>query len=255
MRALDDLPYIEWADPKSGAVSRIYADAIKHESANLAAVVSKHPVETGANVSDHYRKDNETASIEYFFSGSPIREDLDPDNPGAREVKDLKYPPAPTAGAPIYTPGGLTQAVTGGVASLLGLGPAPLPKTLTVLAFDEQPRRLEKAVETVRALQANGILVTLKTSFGRFEDCGIVGAAVERAPEDGDGGRIRFELEQLRFVTSDLALALPLPEEPRALPKKSSNSSGTDQVTDGGKSSALKKITDGLGLTNAGSGL
>ncbi len=256
MRALDDLPYLEWTDPKSGAVSRIYADVITRESANLAAVVSKHAVEVGANITDHYRKDNETVSVEYYFSGSPIRGDLDPGNPGANEVKELKYPPAPDNGAPILTPGGLTQAAVGGITNLLGLGPAPLPKTLTVLAFDEQPKRVQQTIETVRALQANGILVTVKTSFGRFEDCGIISASPERSPEDGDGGRIKFELEQLRFVSSDIAIALPLPEEPRAIPKKSSSSAGTDAVDSGsGKSSTFKKITDSAGLTRPGSGL
>jgi hypothetical protein len=255
MKALSELPYIEWTEPDSGEVERLYADVITSESANLAAVVTKHAVEKGAAITDHYRKDNETVSIEMFFSGSPIRGDLDPNNPGSVQSRPLNYPPNQASGAPIFTPGGLTQAVGSAIGGALGFGPPALPSDMNVLVFDSPPsKRLQTVVEKIRNLQARGLLVTVKTTFGPFENVGITNAQPSRKPEDGDGGRIQFELEQMNFVTSDVVTAIPLPEEPRALPKKTNSASGTS-ATEGSQSSALKAITDSIGLTTPGSGV
>ncbi len=255
MRALSELPSIAWTEPDSGEVERLYADVITSESANLAAVVTKHAVEKGAAITDHYRKDNETVSIEMFFSGSPIRGDLDPNTPGSVQSRPLVYPPNQASGAPIFTPGGLTQAIGSAVGGALGFGPPALPSAMHVLVFDSPPsKRLQTVVEKIRNLQARGILVTVKTTFGPFENVGITNAQPSRKPEDGDGGRIQFELEQMNFVTSDVVTAIPLPEEPRALPKKTNSASGTS-ATEGSQSSALKAITDSIGLTTPGSGV
>ena len=113
MIPLADLPYVEWTDPDTGAVNRIYADAVTDESPNLPALVSTHAVEKGSKITDHYRKDSETVSITYAFSNAPIRGDLDPDNPGTRQPISLNYPPNKAQGAPLYTPGGLVKGVTG----------------------------------------------------------------------------------------------------------------------------------------------
>jgi hypothetical protein len=255
---LSKLPYIEWTDPDSGAVTRVYADAITSESANMAAVVTKHAVERGAPITDHYRKDNESVSIELYFAGSPVRGDLDSSNVGQRQNRKLKYEPNNASGAPIFTPGGLTSAVGGAISSglsAIGLGEPGQPKTLNVLTFDAPPvLRHERFVQQVRDLQERSILVTVKTSFGPFEDLGITLASPSRQPDDGEGGRVTLTLEQMRFATSDVVTAIPLPEEPRAIPKKSGNAAGAE-AADGDQSSVLKALTDKAGFTSAGSGL
>ncbi len=244
------LPYIEWTDPNSGAVTRVYADAITAESANMAAVVTKHAVERGAPIADHYRKLGEAVSIELYFAGSPVRGDLDPSNIGKRVERPLKYEKSNANTIP-FTPGAITASVLGAIS-----GGSSQPKTLNVLTFETPPKlRHEKFIEQVRDLQTRGILVTVKTSFGPFEDLGIVLAVPSRTPEDGEGGRVALTLEQMPFATSDLVTALPLPAEPRALPKKSGNAAGAEVVDDAGEASALKRITDRIGLTSAGSGL
>jgi hypothetical protein len=247
---LSSLPYVEWTDPDTGAVTRVYADAITSESANMAAVVTKHAVERGAPITDHYRKDNEAVSLELYFAGSPLRGDLDPSNVGRVAPKKLKYEKSNASGAPIFTPGGLTNAGLG----LLNGAPS-LPKTLDVLTFDAPPAlRHERFVQQIRYLQDRGILVTVKTSFGPFEDLGIVLASPSRRPEDGEGGRVALTLEQMRFATSDLVTAIPLPAEPRAIPKKSGNAAGAE-AADADEASVLKKLTDKAGFTASGSGL
>lgn len=255
---LSKLPYIEWTDPDTGGVTRVYADAITSESANMPAVMTKHAVERGAPITDHYRKDNEAVAIELYFAGSPVRGDLDPSNQGRSVERTLKYEKNNASGAPIFTPGGLNSAVIGVVGaglSAIGLGEHGQPKTINVLTFEAPPAaRHERFVQQVRDLQTRGILVTVKTSFGPFEDLGIVNASPSRHPEDGEGGRVTLTLEQMPFASSDIVTALPLPAEPRAIPKKSGNAAGAE-AADADQSSTLKTLTNKLGLTTAGSGL
>ncbi len=250
MTARSKLPYIEWTDPDSGEVTRVYADAITSESANMAAVVTKHAIERGAPVTDHYRKDNESVSIELYFAGSPVRGDLDPSNLGRVAPRKLKYAPSNASGASLFTPGGLTGAVLGALS-----GAPDRPKTLDVLTFEHAPvLRHERFVQQVRDLQARSILVTVKTSFGPFEELGITLCSPSRQPDDGEGGRVTLTLEQMPFASSDIVTALPLPAEPRAIPKKSGNAAGAE-AADADQSSVLKSLTDKGGFTSGGSGL
>ena len=266
MKSLDDLPYLEWTEPDSGAVVRLYADVITDESANLGAVVSQHAVEKGANITDHYRKESETVQVTYYFSGAPMRGDLDPDNQGSVQAQTLNYYPSGRVIRPgttplVYPPGpgpslallNPFNAIGAGINALFGgklpdsLTPSfidqgqPLPSQINALSFPNDPaKRFQAAIETVRRLQANGILVTVKTTFGPFTDCGIISAQPKRSPEHGTSGEIAFSFEQLRFVTSDIALALPIPVEPRALPKKDASASG-GKPKDGNEESAARK--------------
>lgn len=250
MTPLNDLPYIEWTDPDTGAVNRIYADAVTDESPNLPAVVTTHAVEKGSKITDHYRKDTEAVSVTYAFSNAPIRGDLDSDNPGQRKTTALRYEANKAKGAPLYTPGGLVQGATGALGAALGLGPPPLPKTFNPLAFGGPVDRLTKVTDTVRDLQTRGILVTVKTTVGRFPDCGILNFSPKREP--GGKASATFELQQLRFATSDVALALPIPAEPRALPKKTSSASGTAAATGEEESAARKGLRAAIGRNIGG---
>lgn len=243
------MQYVEWVEPKSSATIRIYPDVIEVETASLPATITSHAVEKGAKITDHYRKDLETCTIALFFSSHPIRGDLDDDNPGEVGPVKLNIPPL-SNGAPIYTPGGLSSAIGGAIGSLFG-GGGGLPKTLDVLKFATDPReRFAAAVETFRRLQTEGILITAGTSFGRFENMGITLATPSRTPEIGGSGKIELQLSQMRFVTSDIASALPLPKEPRGQKKGLSSKAGSNALDGGADSSALKKGTNAVGVTS-----
>lgn len=289
MKPKSDLPYLEWTEPDTGAVVRLYADVITEESANLAAVVTQHAVEKGSKITDHYRKEPESIRVTYHFSGAPIRGDLDDDNPGTigpttltyqrapldrtsrrPDVTPLKYPPGAGPGLALLNPFNAAAAGLSALGGVLGLGGLPqqvtpsalqesgkLPTSVQALTFGTNPaKRLDRAIKTIRRLQTLGILVTVKTTFGPFSDCGILVAEVKRSPDMGTSGEISFEFQQLRFVSSDIALALPIPLEPRALPAKGAGAAGAAPVDPkAGEASAAKKAaTDWLGFFSAGSG-
>lgn len=280
MKAKSDLPYIQWTEPDTGAVQRLYADVITDESANLGAVVTQHAVEVGSKITDHYRKEPEAVQCTYYFSAAPLRGDLDDDFPGsvttvamryeasrARQrpgTTPLKYEQAPLPGLAILNPFNAASTGLGALGQALGIGTLPknvtpsglqesaLPNSVQALTFATPPKRLEKAIGTIRRLQSLGILVTVKTTFGPFEDCGILDAAIKKTPDHGTSGEISFSFQQLRFAQSDIAVAVPL--EPRALPKKGASAAGAKpgdpakpEVTVG-----AKLVNDYLGGTLGG---
>lgn len=251
MIPISQLPFIEWTEPASGEVKRLYADVMLAESANLPAVVTEHAVETGSVITDHYRKEPESASIKMYFTRTPLRGDLDPESPGATKHFPFVFPPYPP-GPPLYTPGGATAAIAGAIGSIFGGGPSQ-PSGYDALAFDNPPTRFEKSIELVRRFQTEGILCTFSTTFASFENMAILLCTPHREEDGSAAGILDFEAKQIHFVTSDIALAVPLTAEPRGQKKGSNSANGADSV-DGQEASVAKAGLNKAGITTAGSG-
>lgn len=248
MKTLSALPYIEWVED-DGSTDRIYADVVTDEAANLPADATDFPVEKGITVTDNYRKAPEQFRLKMVFSGSPIRGDLDSENIGDKSNVKLTYRPFPD-GPPLYTPGGATKAITGligaGVNALTGGGSDGPPQTIRALTFDDPPfNRFEKILNQIRRFQSEGILVTIKSTFGRFENMSILDAQPHRSDSTGDGAELDLDCKELRFVSSESSIGAPLPKEPRALPKKTGANAGNGEEVDG-----TKKTTVAVALKN-----
>jgi hypothetical protein len=243
MRPVDDLPYVEW-EPDSGGTTRLYADAWRRESISAPAMVTEHAVESGSIVSDHFLLLPVTAKITLFFSGSPVRGDLDPAVRGEPRQVALNIPAYPE-GPPIYSPRGLVSGIKGA----LGIGgAAPLPKSFTALAWDVNPSRLRPAFEQIMKLREDRKLVVVNASVARIPDCAMKEIRIARSEDDGDSGEIEIDLIQFRFVKSDVAIALPLPLEPRGQKKTGANSAAGTKPVEGEQTSAAVALGKTLGL-------
>lgn len=250
MIPLSQLPYVEWTEPATSEVKRLYADVMQAESAQLPAIVTDHAVEVGSKITDHYRKDPESVSIKMYFTRNPIRGDLDDDAPGKIKHFPFNFPKYPP-GAPLYTPGGLTQGIEGAISNLFGGDKQP--SGYDALAFDTPPTRFERSIELIRRFQTDGILCTFGTTFGRFESMAVLLATPSREEDGTAAGVLELEAKQVRFVTSDIALATPLPEEPRGQAKGGNSANGADEL-DGEQASVAKQGLNNAGVTTAGSG-
>ncbi len=228
MRPVDELPYIEY-EPDSGGTVRIYADAWESEGLRFPALVTEHAVETGSTMSDHYLPQPITGRCQLFFSDSPIRGDLDPEFEGRIKQQDLNIPEYPVL-TPLFTPRGLTSGVVNAVSGLLGVGGSGLPKSFSAMAFDTPPNRLRKTLQTLLELREKRTLVAIGFSVLRVENLAIVEAEIERNAQSGDGGAIVLNVTQIQFTQTDVAVAVPLPLEPRGQAKKTANAGGTTPV-------------------------
>ncbi len=246
MRPVDELPYIEY-EPESGGTVRLYADAWKSEGLKFPALVTEHAVETGSTISDHYLPQPITGRVQLFFSESPIRGDLDPEFQGRIKQQDLNTPEYPVL-TPLFTPRGLTSGAINAVSGLLGLGGPGLPKSFSAMAFDTPPNRLRKTLQTLVELREKRTLVTVGFSILRVENLAIVEANIERNAESGDGGEIVLDVAQIQFTQTDVAVAVPLPLEPRGQTKKSANAGGTTPMTEAEKMSFATATLKAAGL-------
>lgn len=78
---------IKWGQENSDAAGMIYMDAVTVYTQNYTGSVTKHPVDSGVNITDHYIKDNATFSISAVITsvdvstGSYLIQDLDGNSP------------------------------------------------------------------------------------------------------------------------------------------------------------------------------
>lgn len=249
--ALGDLPYLEWTDPDSGELVRLYSDVWIDEAPILGAVATDHPVEQGATITDHYRKTPEEFRVTMYFSGTPLRGDLDPDNPGAVQTFQLPQGDYSGTGAPIYTPGGIFNAAEKGISAGINLitgGGASAPTSFQALAFSNDPRaRFKTILDQIRHLQLNGILLTASSSMGTFDNMAIMSFEPHRSADLNDGMQVTIDMKELIFVSSDITFGAPLPKEPRAIPKKSATGGTGSEVSAGPKKTALRGLVTGAG--------
>ncbi len=255
MQPIDELPYIEYVT-KSGATKRLYADAWMSEDLDATATATQHAVESGAKVSDHIQPDPQDIKVTLFFSEEPIRADLDPTVKGRTQVIPLGYPSYPN-NTPLVSPGGLTNLAAAGisaVASAVGIGGASLPSSYSALRFDVPPGRLRTAYQALMQLRHDKALVAIGTTVARLEDCALTGVHIARKAEDGSGGAIDLTLQQLAFVTTEEAKAVPLPLEPRGAAKPTDAKGKAGAVDPGAQTGILKGLLNKAGVTPAGSG-
>lgn len=244
-RPLDELPYIEWSPP-GGGTKRIYADSWVNEEVSASAIITEHAVETGARVSDHYLPDQLAARARLFFSGSPIRGDLDSENAGQVQSVTFPFPEYPN-NTPLLTPGGLTNAAEAGigaVANALGIGGESPPPKLKILKFSKNPDRLRRVFAQMLELRQKAILMAVGFSTCRIENLAIANVKLARTKDDGDGGGIDFEWKQISFVSTQSAAAVALPLTPRGQLKKDSVTVSASDVPDGPDKSGLKALKD-----------
>lgn len=246
-RKRDDLPYIEYK-PKSGKVTRIYADAWESEDLTASSIVTEHALEDGSIATDHIRPEQITCNVRLFFSEHPTRGDLDDTLKGKVQSIPLpvfQYP----HNTPLLSPKGLTDAVKGGVAAVadaVGLGAPAGPTAYTALKFAAAPGRLRKTLGTLMQLRAESQLFTLGLSIARLKNMALVTLKIARAYEDGSGGALDLELRQLSFVTTKSAKAAPLPLEARGQPKKESVTITAADIPPGPKQTFAKGVAGAL---------
>jgi len=248
-RPREELPYIEYVT-KAGATKRIYADAWISEEISATATITEHAVETGAKVNDHYLPDQLAAKCSLFISGSPIRGDLDPSYPGVIRNVPITRPQYPNT-TPLLSPGGLTQAAVGlvgtGLAAVgLGSSTDDGPGAVRARVFDEDPAgRLHDVHEVLLGLRQTATLVAVGFSTCRVENLALSTINLKRSKDDGDSGTIDLEFQQLNFVSTQSAAAIPVPIEPRAKPKGDSVTVSAADASPQQKSAA-KSIVDGV---------
>ena len=180
-------------------IDTIAIDAVVRETHRFAGEVTEHPVETGSNLSDHYRQAPRGIELEGVITDTPSRIPGS-HNSGAQLVQQTFEIPTELFG--------------------MRLGPIPIsiagiPRQGSVTTFSTTMERVKSTWEEFEAIFAEQRIITIVTSLRVYADMALRELEVDRKP-----GSYHFTAfaQQLRTATSGTSQAA-IPKVIRAVPK------------------------------------
>lgn len=277
--------YLYWSDPDSGELVVVIFDAITTMTPEDTVDITEHPVEEGANVTDHARSNAGRLTIEGIVSLSPnLAADafaaelkgvsVDPNaagltasdfsadarsSPGHVTITlDIPSPPIQLSES------GLLQGGIGALKkSLLGapkarvLAPTqPISRAFQAWTIRQDPSRnkIRDVYDTLLKVKESHTLITAITAHRDHFNMMIERIAAPRTAEDGASAKFQIDLKQIRTVSSQQVQA-PKPSEPRAQPPGDDGSKSGKEVDPKDKSSLLAQAYKFFNIAVTKSGL
>lgn len=191
-------------------------DAVMSEMHEVTATLTDHPVERGADLSDHKRPGQRRLRLEGIVSNTPI---------GA---------------IPLSGENSSADRVTGQVQSLGD------HKAVT-LQFSDAFDRVRDMLEALTALCEGAQLLTVTTDVRTYEDVELVGVGAPRSVEMGDSIAFTLDFTRVR-IAETRQVGDPAPRQPRGRRTRDNGAqTGTDDnATAAGttNNSALRNMAD-----------
>lgn len=191
------------------------------------ADITEHPVEKGADITDHAKKNVGRFSMEAFITNSPIY-DNDFSGEGSVYGKSLPLPQTTNAFAPQRPPlitwdlwfnplpfVGFSVTVGRAIPDM-GLpaaqnAPSAVAQTLSWSADFETVRETRRILEE---LQTSVQIISVITPEKVYENMILESFIMAKDKDTGDGANVTLEFRELRIVETKL-LAAPVPSIPR----------------------------------------
>lgn len=239
------MAHLEWKNA-IGLVQWLRFDAVRSVELSQHAMVTRHPVQKGADIADHVRVDLPHISITGYVSIAPLTVDASvvrmKDVPVPSGIyQPVVLPPGPAGIRANPLQGGLIQAAVDALSSLTG------PSSVESLITNAPGDRASEAAAKLLELQETRELIRFVDELKTYEDM-IITAVIGTRTQQVYGAAFQIELEQIRVVSSKL-VDLPVPAEPRGQLAKttasSPKSSGQGPVDEAKKSAAVR-IAEGL---------
>lgn len=248
-------------------------DGTIREMHNGALTVPTHPVEKGANMTDHARKQLALLVAEVFVTNHPIKEpatgmngvrgsvrglDLQwGSNEETRQQRTVTYPTkfdipigVPIVGSILSSTGALNMNETVTVQTRTTV-PGPDGATAQVLQFDAPFDRVRSTFEELEGLQAGVVILTAATSLKEYTNLVLENLTISREFKDGSGGTFTFNLREVRFAETQ-TVKVPI-DKKKATAKTNQGAKPTEPVVresfaHSAGSSIQKKFGLNLGL-------
>lgn len=225
-------------------------DGTVREMHNGALIVPTHPVEKGANMADHARKQLALLVAEVFVTNHPIKEpatgmngvrgsvrNLDLALTAAEETRQQRsvtYPKkfdlpigVPIAGSILNATGALNSTDTVTVQTRTTVS-APDGATAQVLQFDAPFDRVRSTFEELEGLQQGVVLLTATTSVKEYTNLVIENLTISREFKDGSSGAFTFNLREIRFAETQ-TVKVPI-DKKKAVSKTNQGAKSTEPV-------------------------
>lgn len=238
----------------SGALRIITFDCTVRVMHVGTAVVTEHPVDAGANITDNIRAENRKVTLEVEVTNTPL---LSPTGKGgAVGGLALALPARQTLarGANVSSPPqtlrvGPFAVDVGAPAKVDPAQYTPVQDTFTatVLQFASSFDRVLEVWEALDDLRVSGTLVSATTRIHQYDRCAIVSVSLpEEAP---DAVTFTIDLVETRVATSETIDVQPPVAEKRAV-KKTTAGTATGylppETVSSGVTALLESLPDGL---------
>jgi hypothetical protein len=181
---------ISW---EQGGVQQLMRfDAVTRQAHESTARPTDHPIEEGADVSDHIQPGLDSLSMEVVVSNEPISDPETQMDGAVGTVRSVEVP------------------------SSLNLGPLaiPLTQTVSVFAFSQEFDRVRTVYDLLRELKANGTRIDIHTTLRDYTDMVLTRVAPVRQASTGDALFATVDAREISVVSSE-TVSVPEPEETR----------------------------------------
>ncbi len=230
--------FFQWTT-KAGLNKALYFDCCLSESTELDSDATENPVEEGANVSDHVKKQLNKISLELFVSNSPI-EDVNDRGMSLKSVP-LKFERY-NAPLPLNPLGAVTSLASAAIGALIGGNDEV---NAQVYKFGTDFDAVAETLTILETLRDTAQLIDLVTPKRLHESMFLEKISMTRDAKSGDGATFKIDVKELRKVKVSLVNA-PVPTEVRGNVAKNKGSKGAKPVPEGPKKSIAKSIISKL---------
>lgn len=188
-------------------IGSIFLDASIDEGHTMSAQATSHPVETGANITDHVHADPRAVRIEGLITNHPI--DLPPSHAAGVSIvdKEFEWKAQPSVlGVQLGGPG-LLGAAVGGIVSAVG---ADVHKG-TAKGFEPTFDRVQDVYKEFEAIHSEGRVIDIVTTLKIYHNMVIESLEVQRNAASGNSLPFVASARQILIVETGV---VPVPAEP-----------------------------------------
>lgn len=217
------MAHLEWKDT-IGLVQWLRFDAVRTVEVSQKATVTRHPVQKGADITDHVNVDHPHVSITAYVSIAPLSSDASIVRPKDVPLPSGIYMPVSLPGPP-FRHSAASRALEVGLiqAAADALSSAVTPTAVESLVTNSPGDRVSAAAAKLLELQETVELLRFVDELRTYEDMVITSVVGTRVAQMY-GAAFQVELDSITVVESKL-VDLPVPAEPRGQVTKSSASS------------------------------
>lgn len=181
-------------------IGTVELDASISETHAATAVATRHPVESGADVSDHVHLNPRTFLIEGLITNHPLEVPGTQADGVAIVSKQFSWETLPGPGA--------IGAVIGVAQDIFGLAS---DNTSHAQGFSQEFDRVKDAYDEIDNLVAKRQPILIITALREYENMILESFETQKSAEVGEALRFTCSAVQIRVVTSELADAIPDP--------------------------------------------
>ena len=197
-------------------IDSVVLDVVKEETLTHENDVTDHPVEQGADISDHIRPKPKKIALEALVSNTPLT--------AGQRTRVVNYVTANTGQLFSFTTTSINDALAG------------------------HRGYAEAAYEALQKLADDGAIFRYVGKTRTYENVVFENFTVTRNKDTGDALRFSATLKQIRFVTNKSSI-VKVAKEPKANKPADKGKQTAEDVTSDRKTSILRDLGNALGIS------